>query len=1090
MRRELTLSVLLWTSVTHAQKPFTDVEAIENKAIEHIENQEFDLAAQEYLKIPVYDSTYEQAALQRVLLYFETEDYEKALEICDRGIRHGKKYKHLAYQNKGACFLRMEQPEMALSNNEAGLKVFPQLVDLKYNSALALLRLGEHKKALEALKQLILEHPYYPEAHFELGKMALHENETARMLMCFNTYQLLTSNTQLANSLLEYTNQVLTASKDSVPWGVFKGSDESFGKLNQLLDNYIAMDKDYKTGLKVNWALVKQNHLLLTQLAEENGRGKGFWNEFYVPLYKGLMDDGQFEGFIYSMLYNSSLDEVKKLASKKSGEIKQTQSWLSNYWSTTWNRNPSRDAGDLTFVRSFHPDFGLKNEGFVNMQEGSSEGLWTYYTKEGYCSGRGSFKNNERHGSWEWFYPDGSVLTTAKFTNGKLSGTLSSYYENGNKSNEGNFENDEKIGIHVEYYPDGTVKTSKGFKAGKEDGVSLSYYPNGQLADSIPMKGGLAEGPYITYHANGALNTTGVALEGKYNGTIRSYFINGTLASEYSYVNGESDGSGKEYHENGQLAYEGEYRDGHAIGTHSAWRIDGSSDYQLQYDDGGKLNGTKLIYDYHGNKYEAHTYSKGLITAYQFFDKDGNVIREAKKKGSDFDYRGMYFDGTPKSEGVYNVKGGPDGKWVFKDRNGVLSAVENYLNDEQHGKQKYYHSNGQISAEYMMVEGALDGVYKSYHFNGELREHGRYIDGVKEGEWFEYDLFGDMIEVAYFRDDILTFNLTYDVEGNKDIESWYDDGTLDSVVLYAPNGEVHNSFSVKNGYGDLEYTYEGGQKQVDGFLVGGKRHGPFKYMEFNGQASSEGEYLLGEQHGKWRYYHENGQLHKEHTYLNGKLIGKSKEWNWFGDLTEEAEHEDGMLVGERRSYHGNGKLSGTTVFSYGKVNGPRKFFTYTEDLMMERYYDHGILTSYGYLGKDHKLVDPIPVNRADAELKSYYPNGQIARTYKMKNGMFQGPLKAYYPDGTLFKESEFIDDNYEGTSTTHFPDGKVHNAIEYRFGTRHGPSVVYWPNGNKRLEITYKKGSKHGTAVQFNEAGKAILEFVFYDNQLISEKKL
>jgi antitoxin component YwqK of YwqJK toxin-antitoxin module/tetratricopeptide (TPR) repeat protein len=1088
----LTIAVMIAavSSLRAQERKFIDSKSIYEKVVEYNKAEKYAESLEELKRIPIYDSTYEDAALEMVRMYMNLGKLQESLDLCDWGIANNGANLHFFFQNKGATYTKMGEHDKALEMYNLGLERFPMHHALRYNSALIFKRKGEYAKAMEKMQETILQSPYMLRSHLELAFMAMKENETARALMCLNTYLLLQSDVEQANRILTYMNQYVTAKKDSVPHGLFKGSKEDFSKINLLLDNYVAVDKGYKIGLNVDVAAIKQNHLLFTQLSKSAASDNGFWNRFYVPIYQELIKAEQYENHSYYLLKASTNDVHKKLIAKRSGNIEQFNNWSTDYFSNTWNIAPQANSNGLHDLKLFHTADVTKGVGFYDKKTQKLEGPWKDFGKNGALTAEGVYKFGERHGHWTWYHSNGKVSSDADIKEGKAQGMVITYHDNGKKRTSGIYIDGDKDGIHEEYHPNGNIAFRRGYKAGKIDGVSLKFHATGTMLDSLGYVDGLAEGEYRYYYPDGTLKTKGSAKKDKRHGTAYFYHRNGKLKTEYSYVDGNLDGSGKEYFEDGTLSYEGNYREDKRIGKHRSYRQDGTLDYESEYDDTGKENGGRTYYDYQNRLHETYVYSKGLITAYRFYDKEGKLTHEAKKKGSSFEYRSVYFDGTLHSIGLFDVKGGKEGPWEFYNKDGILISKENYSQNELEGKQIYYHPNGKVKQEYTVKDGKAVGESRDYHVNGTLQENGRFEDGERTGEWFSYHVNGDLSQVEYYLKGNLTYRLSYTVVGVPNVEAYYTDDLLDRITYYGADGVAVDTFYFVGGDGAIDYRFANGKLQVDGKNVLGMRHGHYRYLQFDGRVSSEGDFVASDYHGLWKYYHPNGQLSEHAEYFHGQRHGKYTSWDWFGTKSSEGEYFYGDKVGIWTYYYPNGKLEGTTEFQHGYQHGKREFYAPTGDLQMIRYYDHGVLTSYSYPGPDGKPVPPIPVNRAKDKLVAYFPNGKVSREYAMDKGLLQGDLKEYSPTGNLSYQGNYIDGEAMGKRTIYYASGKVYSEQDFLYDVEHGAQVTYWENGNKRLEIPYVLGKPHGLGREYDNTGKLKVEYVFENNQLIGERKL
>ena len=989
---------------------------------------------------------------------------------------------HLFHLNKGYALLNSGDYESAIEANKKGLAIYPHYLDFTYNIGIVHRDQGNYPEEMEIMQKVLDESPFYKSAHFELAMLSLRENSTARALMCLNIHMMLQEDVDKGNNVLSLMEHLATSKKDSVPKGLFADSQEDFSRVDLILDNGIALQKGYDIGFKESLATFRQNHALFTGLTDGQHTEGGFWSELYVPFFKALMDDGQFSNYCYFLLQFSASESHKKMAAKKLSDIQEFNAWRNNYVQEHWLLHEENGQSRL---RTFHENSVMDGIGPFDMKSRNTTGDWLYYGENGRLSAEGGFSEGKRDGRWVWFDVEtGSKTTEADFSMGDANGEIVYYHLNGKRKTIDHYKNRELDGRSESFGYNGKRTMVKDYEKQLMSGVEMNYYVNGDLADSSGWKEGKMEGRYLSYYPNGARKLEGNAKNGKSHGEVIGYYANGQVESVYIYENGLFDGPGKQYHANGALAYEGEYKNGNRIGVHTSYRLDGSKENEAVYDENGKENGQNIEYDYEGRPRVVLDYTKGNIVAYSFLDEEGKEVRKAKKKGSSFEYKGLNFNGTEQSEGIYDFKGGKQGEWKFYDEDGILKSVVNFKDNVADGRQQYFHTSGKLEYDYEMKEGKFVGEHRRYYSDGSLRRHGMSVDGDSEGAWYTYFIDGGLARIDYYMHDELLYYQDYDVDGGISSESYYEDSRLIKGVNYDADGGVVGTFKMDYGNGPLEFVHVNGQKKVDGHLVEGLNDGPYRYYEANGQVNAEGEYQMDQKQGTWSYYHENGQLQKKEVYNYGDLNGDYQAYDWFGVLEVEGQFELGDRSGEWKFYE-NGDLTATSTYVNGQLHGERRFMAPSGDLQMVRYYDHDRLTSYSYEGADGKLVEPIPINVKKDELVSYFPNGNKAREYKMTNGEITGDLIEYMPDGSVSYLGPKIGERQHGIQKFYYVSGQVNTEYNYENGLLEGMSTTYWPNGKKRLEIPYRLGNKHGEGTEYKEDGSVLKRYTFFNGILI-----
>ncbi len=86
----------------------------------------------------------------------------------------------------------------------------------------------------------------------------------------------------------------------------------------------------------------------------------------------------------------------------------------------------------------------------------------------------------------------------------------------------------------------------------------------------------------------------------------------------------------------------------------------------------------------------------------------------------------------------------------------------------------------------------------------------------------------------------------------------------------------------------------------------------------NGEKEVEGEIKNGKRHGKWTYWHDNGKVWLEEFYKNGVKHGKMTEWYKSGEKNYEANFKNGIPDGKWIFWDGKGSKLKTMEYENGK----------------------------------------------------------------------------------------------------------------------------------------------------------------------------
>ena len=122
----------------------------------------------------------------------------------------------------------------------------------------------------------------------------------------------------------------------------------------------------------------------------------------------------------------------------------------------------------------------------------------------------GHFSKEVLHGTFQSWYPDGSLKSTTEYLD------------------------DQNIGKSILYYKNGNVFKEKPYQDGELNGDYLVKHENGQLYKKINYKNNVAVNqiPAIFYHPNGQISETGNFIVGQNNGFWQYYNPDGKLMSE------------------------------------------------------------------------------------------------------------------------------------------------------------------------------------------------------------------------------------------------------------------------------------------------------------------------------------------------------------------------------------------------------------------------------------------------------------------------------------------------------------------------------------------------------------------------------
>ncbi len=328
-------------------------------------------------------------------------------------------------------------------------------------------------------------------------------------------------------------------------------------------------------------------------------------------------------------------------------------------------------------------------------------------------------------GPFEFYKPNGQLISKGAFKDGELDGPFEVYSEDGQLEQKVAYKEGQLHGTHETYYSNGQVREKTTYDDGQMTGPTEIYYENGQLQGKGAYRDGQPDGPFESYHSNGQLEKTETYKERQLHGIQETYHENGQLKEKVSYQNGQRDGPAEFYFENGQLEKTETYREGQLHGTQETYFENGQLREKATYEDGQREGAYET---YHSN---------GQL-------REKGAIKEGQPDGP-FESYGQ--DGQPREKKTYKM-GQLDGPYEFYHSNGQLREKGIRKGEQSwEGTYESYFENGQLREKKTYKAGRLDGDYDTYHSNGQLRRRENYKDGDREGLAQNYDENGQLLKL-------------------------------------------------------------------------------------------------------------------------------------------------------------------------------------------------------------------------------------------------------------------------------------------------------------------------------------------------------
>ncbi len=1043
------------------------------KGIEMHDRGNYDSAITLYNYVHPNDTNFALAQYELSLSLSAKEQHQEALDAALIALDKSDSADASYLISVGNSYDDLGQHQNALRLYTEALEKFPYSYLVYYNRAVTYGRIEKHQEALEDLKRSVELNPFHASSHLLLATYALNEEQYAQALLSVGYFLMVEPNSGRTNAVLTLFNNAVSDNTDLESKNIkISESPEAFKKINLLIRSYAALRKDYKTESDLNVALVNQMDLNLRQSMSLSNTND-FWINYYLPFYREVLDHGYFEEFSYLISASSANDKHQKIIKKNLDDILEFISWAIAQLKDSHGLHPSNYDQSKPEVRYwFYEDANsLEAIGSPDV-DGKRDGEYIFLTTQGTVNARGQYKDGERDGDWEFYYSNGKKLFTGHFVNGKLQGPATRYFDNGRIEKELNYKDGYYHGITRIYDKSGYLQRYMYHQEGNIEDSLVYFYSTGARSAFLPITKDIINGEARYYFADGQLSGLTNYEEDLREGKALGYYADKILSYNALYSEGKLHGKYESFYINGKVESSGNYDEGIQIGAWETYYYDGTRASVAEYDEAGKQSGHQEYFDENGNLSVAYEYTKGEITEYKHFDKEGNIIHSDSRKKGKFWYEDYTLTGVKTAEGNY-FGDHKEGDWRYFTDNGVLSGEENFnAEGELDGECRYYHDNGKLSVRSHYRRDTLQGLYLKYFDHGTLLEHGHYRNGKLNGEWRTYYPDGTLKNIKFYQGGKMNGEqLYFDVAGVLMRKELYDRGEPIALTAYAEDSSITNDQKIDVSSDTIIEYYPNNKVAISIPYVGGELNGMASWYHANGQLMREGNYLTDAAHGLWKYYYANGNLKEERNYHLGELTGKLTEYHLNGKVSYETQYENGKRHGETKLYHFNGKLDTKSNYNQGKYHGKRYFYDLEGNLGHIRFYDHGRIIGYSYLDEDGNEKPMIPIIEETATVMSYFSNGEIARQYTLDKGMLQGEYLTFNMSGTSMEKMNFVDGNYHAIRETYYADGSIQGRSNYEHGILDGEFTTYHPNGKISQSGFYRNNELHGIYSEYDQKG-------------------
>lgn len=1024
----------------------------------------YEVAVLELLKIDPRDTNYVYSLSEISKSYYELKKYNEAISACARGLEFPSPYRSTLFNYQAMAYAAAEQTDKAYSSIMAGLKEFPLNFRLTYRYGVLLYDDKKYEEAEKQFFKTLEQNPYSSGAHLYLGTMSMLRGQKIKGMMAMGIYMALnnTNNNQLV--ILEHFVNNELSDENTIPV-----TENPFERWDEIIRAKISSEDDYKTKIPIDIGIVKQYHVFFELLKEKSFEPKDHWIDFYLKIYKDLLNEGMEDTFVYHLLTSTPIKTVETWKDKHKKEVNQFYDVI------------NKSIKQITLKRVLPQEWGYREPiGFTYYDDGDTEsigamdaagkktGQWYYFSDFGVKLAEGSYAAGKKIGTWRFYNNNGVLTNIENYT----SGEIKIMTDEGEPSSSYFLKEDKKDGEFKWFYNCGAVSESYLYKAGKLDGPGKTFFFDGKTQSEFTYKNDSLQGKLTNWHANGKKESEMLFVNGKRTGKFTSYFSNGKVMSSGSYEKGKANGEWTFYYENGALKQKGQYKNDKTVGEWRVYNTLGELEEVRNFNEQGEYDGETKYYN-KGNLVSIVKYAKEKTISITFLGSDGKELSKGGSPDGTFTVKGFYSTGQPSAEHKY-LNGERDGAWKFYYRNGQLHTSCQYKKGSLNGEYLEYFEDGTLKIKSFYSEGKLDGYYTEYHSNGVLKMAGWYQKGLRQQKWHDYFLDGKIETDAYYLNDLATgyvlnysedgklfSKIEYNVQGKIKKYARFNEAGIQNSELSTQG--VSNAIIQKNKVGAVYYQAEIGC---------GAWNGETTLMLNNGKPFKRSHFISGNRTGEYLTAYSDGSIEGNGHYIDDKATGK---WTWFQDNGKKLS-EGRYVNGQRDSvwvhYDMDGNVTSRVNYLENEKHGEAIYYDFNGKALLVKLYEEGYLVSYKAAGKDGALSDWIPFS-GTGKIICYFSTGAVAIEEYYKKGQLDQTRKFYYPNGNLWTSYNYTNNLTQGECLTYYKTGKLQEKAFYKDDSPEGAWEIYDTEGKLVRKELYHLGNLNG-ATEFYKDGKKI----------------
>lgn len=214
-----------------------------------------------------------------------------------------------------------------------------------------------------------------------------------------------------------------------------------------------------------------------------------------------------------------------------------------------------------------------------------------------------------------------------------------------------------------------------------------------------------------------------------------------------------------------------------------------------------------------------------------------------------------------------------EGAWTVYDSKKRIATRWEFHDNVAHGKSTWFFADGATRQESSIRQGRLDGDHTVWDEQHQIVESLQFADGLRLTPYQEF----------YSPKQVRCTGSYVDTAERKEVSFNWWQGVAGIVSIRGEAGQAK--------HGLWTWSYESGQKLLEGSYHEGHPTGSFTWWYENGQRQLAGSYVNGEPNGPFIWWHENGQKELSAPYVAGRQSGPWMLWDSEGAVLEKGAME-------------------------------------------------------------------------------------------------------------------------------------------------------------------------------------------------------